>query len=145
MVYVCKICNCTFLDLQKYQRHLNNKTTCDPIKKEELKINKLTCQYCKKILSSKTRLNGHIEICKEKQGQMSQMIELLVEKIEKQDKQNEILNEKIDQLMNKESKTININNTVNQQQNIFNIVPFGEEKFDYITDKEYVPNESMFF
>jgi hypothetical protein len=39
--------------------------------------------------------------------------------------------------MSKESKTININNTINQQQNIFNIVPFGEEKFDYITDKEY--------
>jgi hypothetical protein len=76
---------------------------------------------------------------------MSHVIELLVEKIEKQseqlekqDKQNEILNEKLDKIMEKESKIVNINNTVNQQQtNVFNIVPFGKEKFDYITLEEY--------
>ena len=64
---------------------------------------------------------------------MNNVIEKLVEKIEKQDKQNEILNEKLDKLMEKESKIVNIN----QQQNIINIVPFGKEKFDYITFEEY--------
>jgi hypothetical protein len=134
MVYECKICNTTFVDLSKYNRHLSKKTTCDPVKREQNNIDKLTCQKCKKVLSSTTRLKSHTEICKvdlTKQEKLEQMIENLT-------KQNEILNEKMDKLMNKETKTININNTVNQQQNnIFNIVPYGKEKFDYITKKEY--------
>jgi DNA-binding beta-propeller fold protein YncE len=69
---------------------------------------------------------------------MNQVIELLVEKIDKQSEQLERQSKQIEVLMNKESKTININNTVNQQQtNVFNIVPFGKEKFDYITFDEY--------
>jgi hypothetical protein len=71
-------------------------------------------------------------------------MEILIEKIDKQseqiDKQSEQLekqSKQIEVLMEKETKTININNTVNQQQNIYNIVPFGKENFDYITKAEY--------
>jgi len=152
MVYVCKICNVTYSTLYKYERHLNAKKSCSLTKREQDKINKLTCIKCKKILSSTTRLKSHITICKAdvtQQNKLEQMIEklskqndLLVEKIDKQNdifnKKQEIMKTQIEILANKENKTININNTVNQQQtNVFNIVPFGKEKFDYITNKEY--------
>ncbi len=128
---------------------MRNKNTCDPIKKKEQKINKLTCSFCNKIFSRTNILSSHLNICPCKNAH-SNVVELLIEKIEKQDKQiekqdkqteilikqNELLNKKIDKLAEKESKTININN-ITQQQNIFNIVPFGKEKFDYITNEEY--------
>lgn len=142
MVHTCKICNKDFSSLSSYERHIKNKNTCDPIKRREQHLGKVTCHKCKKILSSTTRLKSHLEICIHNQSQQEiykQMIDELTKQnqilVEKMDKQNEMLNKKIDKLANKESNTININ-TINQQ-NIFNIVPFGEEKFDYITDKDY--------
>jgi hypothetical protein len=157
MGYTCKICNATFPKLSNYEKHLNKKTTCDPIKREQQNLNKLKCHKCQKILSSTSRLKTHLEICKieiTQQDLFRQMLENLTKQneilakqneilVENMNKQTEMFNEKIEKqskqmnkLMNKES-TININNTVNQQQNIYNILPFGKEKMDHITDKEY--------
>lgn len=134
MVYVCEKCNAEFKKLCNYENHLNNKTSCDPIERKQIKINNLTCVKCKKTMSSYVRLKGHLNVCNvtvdTSQQELKQMIENLA-------KQNEILNEKIDKLANKESKTINISNNVSQNQYVFNILPFGKEKFDYITDKEF--------
>jgi len=145
MPYVCNICNNGFNRLSSYEKHLNKKTTCNVIKREQNDIDKRTCQYCKKILSSTSRLKTHIETCKTaNNNNLNQTIvnlikqnELLVEKVEKMDKQSEIFNEKLDKIMAKEMKTINITNVNQQQMNIYNIVPFGKEKFDYITKEEY--------
>ena len=140
MVYTCNICNNTFTHLSNYKKHLNSKTSCDPDKKEQLRLEKLTCTKCKKVLSSTTRLKSHIEICDYEPTQS----ELFKQMIDGLTKQNELLSEKMDKqseqmkmLMEKESKTININNNVTQQQYVYNIVPFGNEKFDYITNEEY--------
>lgn len=144
MVYKCEICNEIFAKLCNYERHLNKKTTCDPIKRKQQKQNKLKCIKCQKIFSRISNLTQHDKICtgtQQKQDKLEQMIENLTKQneilVENMNKQNEIFNEKMDKLMNKDTKTININNTVNQQQNVFNIVPFGKEKFDYITNKDY--------
>lgn len=88
--YSCKICNATFLKLCNYEKHLNNKTTCDPIERKQQNIDKLTCNKCKKVLSSVARLKGHLEVCKiefVQQDMFKQMIENLTNQTTQLNKQ----------------------------------------------------------
>jgi hypothetical protein len=106
--YTCTICNATFSILCNYERHLNNKNTCDPIKREQQKIDKLTCTKCKKVLSSKARLIHHVTICKTeltKEDKLEQIIDMLNKKLD-------MNNEKIDKLIQKKS----LNTSVSQNK-----------------------------
>jgi len=78
---VCNYCNSEFYDNSTLLRHQRNSKNCLKIQleKEPNKIIKkfYECEYCKKELTTKYRLNNHIKICKIKNSK-----EEVIEKVE---------------------------------------------------------------
>lgn len=98
------------------------------------------CEYCNKFYSTKYNLNKHFKICKSKllyektQSELQMKYNCLMNEIEilKKEKSNHIIN-------NTENN-ITINSTINNNtQNNINITvnPFGNEIYDYLSDKSY--------
>jgi len=131
MKYTCELCKKEFLVKNKYERHMNR---INPCIKDEIK-----CRQCNKCFFSLQTLQRHLnkkiecnnnmyyqcEICK-KQYLNKYRFNQHMKKIHP-DKQN------IQQIIN--NGTIN-NNTTNNYNII--IVPFGQEKIDYIDIKRRI-------
>lgn len=167
VIYECERCHKIFNKKSNYNAHMNRKNPCKIINikvevnevnenKEENKNslylenivkNRVQCQYCKKIYSSKYHLNRHIknsckgfslledEILAEKQKEIENLkIEnkKLKDDLKNNDSGNTIIN--IDSINN----SFNLNYNDNKQVNIFNnlyLNKFGDEKVKHISDE----------
>ena len=159
--YKCQRCGYNTNHKNNFRKHLNRKFPCEPILKEisisqvkahykMLEVNKLTnlssfyphnilnlssqnedkkykCKYCNKILSTYKNCWRHeTKYCKEK----------------KKTSDNKMLLIKIEQMKNEISKmksqiTINnSNNSNNNNNNNIQILNFGKEDIDYISEKK---------
>lgn len=146
MVYICNICNLEFTSLSKLNRHLNNKSTCDPELKKQTFSNNTTCKICGKHMSRKSSLDRHLKVCKgyieADPKTLKQIITQLTDTVNKQSEQIGKQNEKIDQLIKKDEKSNivninNVNNNVKQTQNLYGLTAFGKENLDYLTTADY--------
>ncbi|CAH6421531.1 Hypothetical protein KVN_LOCUS343 [uncultured virus] len=127
---------------------------------EENNIQKFKCNYCGKYFTRKDSLERHIElrcsIKKQQENQKEQIFNKLLDEMKKQnekleeiEKQNQELKKEINYIKTKKkiiknvnNGTINnVNNTLDQSNNIntFNIqlVAYGKEDYDKLTEKEY--------
>ena len=108
--------------------------------------NSLNCDYCKKEFSRIDALTRHINgHCKQKEKQIENKKEQIFKKLLNEmkfiKKQNEKLKDEISQIKNINKGSI-INNTLDQSNNISNIfniqlVAYGKEDYDKLSDKEY--------
>lgn len=62
--FVCEKCGKKFDQKNRYVEHMNRKTPCDNIGKQQYDINKRTCPKCDKILSSVCAMKTHLKTCK---------------------------------------------------------------------------------
>lgn len=144
-MHVCILCKKNFDSAYKYERHMKNKNSCDPLVREHIRTRKITCKYCQHVSYDKTNNSRHEKTCKNKTkndnntNELKEIIAKLTDTVNKQSDQ-------IGQLIKKESGIINIGNIgnidnsinkINQTQNLYNITPFGKENLDFITDKQY--------
>jgi len=117
---VCNYCNSEFYDNSSLLRHQRNSKYCIKIQEEKepnKKINKhfYNCDYCKKELSSKSRLTYHLNICKQKKIVIindDNKIVSLQEKVEK-------LTKEVIQLKEKPTSNV-INITDNSTNSLIN-------------------------
>jgi len=129
----------------------------------EKNSNILLCGFCSKSYSSKSNLNKHLKVCRVKKTndeEKEKIFKFLLEKdkekdkkIDELEKQNKILMDKIDKLININSKQIkiktntnsnnkitnsnNTTNTTNTQNNIM-MVNFGKEDLSVIDEKQFI-------
>ena len=132
----------------------------------EKNSNILLCGFCSKSYSSKSNLNKHLKVCRVKKTndeEKEKIFKFLLEKdkekdkkIDELEKQNKILMDKIDKLININSKqmktktntnsnnkitnsnnTTNTTNTTNTQNNIM-MVNFGKEDLSVIDEKQFI-------
>jgi hypothetical protein len=128
------------------------------------KNDNMLCGFCSKSYSTKSNLNKHLKVCKVKKTndeEKEKIFKLLLEKdkerdkkineLEKQnklfEKQNKMLMDKIDKLININSKQSNSNNTIttttnsnntNNTQNNIMMVNFGKEDLSVIDEKQFI-------
>ena len=106
-IFTCNKCDKTFPSNYRLNIHLNKKFPC---KKEDNK----QCEYCKKILSNKTKINKHLKTCK-----VYNQYELNKQK-ENNNKQIQVLSDKIEEIEDNfndkiEEIEINFNNKLEEQ------------------------------
>lgn len=133
MTHTCIICNKVFNCKSKYERHLNNKKSCNVDIKIQKEKNKITCKYCQKIFYDEAGKTRHEKKHSNNSDELKEVIAKLSEKIDKQ-------SDKMEQLMKNNAKTINIgsvNNFTNQTQNVYGLNAFGNENLDYLTINDY--------
>ena len=110
------------------------------------------CEFCSKYFNKKSNLDRHLKTCKykiiEQDNEKEEIFKKLLEKLEQIEKQNEELKIKMIQIETKtkinkkiNNKSINngtINNSIDNSKNInIQLVAFGKENYDKLTDKEY--------
>jgi hypothetical protein len=119
----CEKCNKEFKQIGHLKKHQDRKTLCEPIQGDPtIKVGPNTCIYCRKVFKSKYNVKSHLSICKIKNGGM----ELLFDEVKR-------LKEQVKQLEKTQPKKVqNITNIENQNNNHFghtfnfNFVNFGE-------------------
>ena len=129
MKYICEKCNAEFDKKYCYNRHINRKTSCVQDEKDQQIIEKRTCQYCDKIFAQPYILRHHLEKCKQKPSEVSELKQIILQ-----------LNEKIDNMQNKPANnTTNNNITTNITNNTINVVvnAYGKEDMSHITIEDY--------
>ena len=137
----CKYCNKTFTTFSYLKTHIETcKLREDPIRKMEIQLNinenidPTTCRYCKKTYTRVNNANAHMKTCKEKDAYIASLEEQLKEMKGKQPETGEKVvnnaqNAGRDITNNNAGRDI-INNNI-----MINLVPFGQENFDYIDTK----------
>lgn len=148
----CPKCNAEFDRKSSYEKHINKKYDCSPIKEENKEICKnlqeickeeknvqknneinLCCSYCNKKYSSKYTLSRHLDngckIKKENDEQKENIFKLLLEKdkqhkeeVKELKKQNKLLMDKIEKLINLKENSKTTNNISNSNTNSNNQV-----------------------
>ena len=148
----CPKCNAEFDRKSSYEKHINKKYDCSPIKEENTEICKklqeickveknvqknneinFSCSYCNKKYSSKYTLSRHLEngckIKKEKDEEKENIFKLLLEKekqhkeeVKELKKQNKLLMDKIEKLINLKDNSKTTNNISNSNSNSNNQV-----------------------
>ena len=113
--------------------------------------NQFKCNYCNKLFSRKDNLDRHLSYrCKikiQKDNEKEEIFKKLLDKLEEIEKQNEELKnemtkmkkkDKIQKINNLNKGTIN-NSVDNSNNNVINIqlVAYGKEDYDKLTEKEY--------
>lgn len=109
----CTLCSRSFEFNYLYERHINNKKTCNknaPIS--------FQCDYCDKLYATRSGLFKHKNKCPKKKDSEKSQIEMLIQMMEKSEKRwNNLANRLID----KDTSTINNNiGTVNNTTTIVN-------------------------
>ena len=134
------------IELPKIKKSIHQNST----KKKEYIVNKFECKYCNNYFSRIDSLNRHLDsrckIKKEQESEKEIIFKKLLEKLDRIEKQNEDLRNEMDdiktnnKIKNINNSTIN-NNTLDQSNNINNfhiqLVAFGKEDYDKLTEKEY--------
>jgi uncharacterized C2H2 Zn-finger protein len=120
-------------------------TTDSHVKSQKkIDVSKLKCGYCGGIFSRKDALirhiNGRCPIKKIDDEYKEKLLQKLVKQLEEKDKIIDNLVARFDNIEKKLDKSQCIgtqNNIENQQINIINLVPFGQEDVNQITETEY--------
>jgi hypothetical protein len=127
MEFGCSGCEYISYKKSHVTRHINKTKSCSSGKKEIIEIPiDINCEYCNKEFSTKQNMKDHVKNdCKQKE-------KILKDKIKK-------LEEEVKNL--KETKTVNIDNSVNTTNNttnyIFVLNNYEDTNLDKITDKLY--------
>jgi hypothetical protein len=126
MKYSCSLCNYTSDNKHCISRHINKKVKCSEEIPEIITLNvDISCEFCKKNITTKPNLLKHLKICKIKKQNLEKEVELLK-------KENEILKA----LNNKPNTTINQTN--NNQTNInINLAPWNNPSLPDDVEKYY--------
>lgn len=148
--YNCERCGKDFKQKCDYNDHINRKIPCKILAQKNTILHKIAqkpiesnivCKYCGKEFSRQFTLNRHIDgYCKVKKTNDAKMEELMETMIKMKDELKHI-NDKMSKLEEENSKykniiqTGNINNG-NQIINV-NLVPYGSEDTNKISDAEY--------
>jgi hypothetical protein len=159
-MFTCEFCKTVFSKKGNLIQHQKTAKYC--LELQEKENNDLQCKFCNKKLSSKARLNNHLEICSSRQEIESENKDNLIQELknnnivllEKQQnyekqililqKENEIYKEKLEKLENTIAKiaakprTSTTNNTTNNQrynQIIQNLSPITQENLDELPSK----------
>jgi hypothetical protein len=133
MKYCCEKCKENFPSKFNYERHINRKTPCVPEEKEQYDIERRSCQYCPKILSTAHTCQVHMTTCKYKPSEVEQLKQIIIQ-------MNDKLTNELKEIKDKVDKPNNITNVTNiQNNNIQNIIvaPFGKEDLSFLTLKDY--------
>jgi hypothetical protein len=143
--YKCDKCNKEFIKKSAYTSHIMRLNPCI----KNIIINE--CEYCKKLYSTKYKLNNHLIICKKKKSiddqnqlQIEELKKIFEKKFEEQQKYNQELEKKIEELtelneLTETNKNVTINNNDNSitTNNInINIVGLGNENMKDLTPHE---------
>jgi hypothetical protein len=137
MIYCCEKCKIEFLKKFSYDRHINRKTPCAPDEKEEYDLERRSCQYCPKVLSSVSSCQAHMTTCKFKPSEVEQLKQII---IEMNDKLNAKINVQTNELKEIKEKVDKPNVTNVNIQNVHNniiVMPFGKEDLSFLTLKDY--------
>ena len=136
-IYTCEKCKKEFTDKSNYNKHLKRKNTCVNIFNE--------CEYCNNIYSSKGNLLRHMRTCAVKNNNIidnlknnEEIIETLIQENKEMKKELELIKEKMSNnniaTINNSNNNINSNNITNN--NNINIVNFGRERIEKLTQEE---------
>jgi hypothetical protein len=134
MIYCCEKCKGTFPTKFNYERHINRKTPCVFTEKEQYDIERRSCQYCPKILSTVHCCQTHMKTCKYKPNEVEQLKQIIIEMNDKLNEKMNVMSEKIDKV--EKPNITNVTNINNNIQNII-VVPFGKEDLSCLTLKDY--------
>ena len=166
MKYKCDKCAKHFVQKNDFRRHQNRKKPCiessnltpdilqeKVIQKTNLKNykNEYKCNFCFKYFTRKDNLERHLssrcEIKLKKDNEKEEIFKKLLSEMKSIKEQNEELKSEIKNIKNKKIKNINngtinnTNNTLDQSNNINNyniqLVAYGKEDYDKLTEKEY--------
>jgi hypothetical protein len=127
MIYCCEKCKAEFSKKSNYDKHVNRKTPCVPEEKEQYDIERKSCKFCPKILSTVHSCDVHMTTCRYKPNDVEKLTQIIIEMNEKLNAKINIISEKIDKP--------NITN-VNIQNNMI-VSPFGKEDLSFLTLKDY--------
>ena len=132
MKYKCEKCGMCFDQKSNYTRHMTKKFSCVKEEKEFLNLQDRTCKYCGKTFLYKYCTTRHLTTCKfRKNNETDELKQMII-----------LLNNKIDNLHNKQNVTNNIQNNIhnniqnNIQQNII-VNAYGKEDMSHITSDDY--------
>jgi predicted RNase H-like nuclease (RuvC/YqgF family) len=155
--FVCEKCNKNFLQKSAYTSHIMRLNPCI---KDNTIIN--SCEYCKKIYSTKYKLKNHLNICKKKkifddcnQLQIEELKKMFEHKFEEQQKKfeeqqkeiiktqkdNEELKKKVEELSHTTESNQNININENSHNttttnNTINIYSSGKEDLTRLSQED---------
>jgi hypothetical protein len=137
MKYYCEKCNTEFLKKYNYEKHINRKTPCVLEEKELYDIERKSCQYCPKILSTAHTCQVHMTTCKYKPSELEQLKQIILEMNNKLNNGLKEIKEEIkaDKIKTNITNVTNIHNN-NIQNNII-VSPFGKEDLSFLTLKDY--------
>jgi hypothetical protein len=160
----CNKCNQTFANVYIYNRHINKKIPCDAESLNNYKTNKKKCPYCEKILCSYASARNHISVCKRKDDPITDSADIVPESEPDKDKDTKLEelqklitkinsdNQELRDIISKMNKPSEIhtnshnnnntnnshNNTVNNNiQQTINLVAYGKESLDHISDQTF--------
>lgn len=154
--YKCARCSKIFKLRSDYDRHLNRKILCKiltpktteltPITTKDEKSNTV-CDYCNMEFSRKDSLRRHLDGRCKKKNEYDSKMEKIMDELIKLKESNQFLasnNKKLEEELAEIKKngiktTNNINNgVINNVQHInINLVAFGKENYENITDNQY--------
>jgi hypothetical protein len=137
--YKCNKCEHKFCLKGDYERHINRKTSCTDMPKEN--ADKYKCTICNSGFSTNSNMNKHFKKCKtvkesnEKEEERDKLFKFLLEN--KSALENAALLGKAQQVTNNNIDKQQINNIDKQQiinNNNIKLIAFGQEDMSYITD-----------
>jgi hypothetical protein len=114
-----------FLKKCNYDKHMSKKTPCVLEEKEKYDLDKRSCQYCPKVLSTVHSCQNHMTSCKYKPSDVEKLTQIIIE-----------MNNELKEIKEKVDRPNVINNTINVQNNLM-VSPFGKEDLSFLTLKDY--------
>lgn len=85
-LYICKYCNNKFNTVSVLNNHIKNTKYCLLIQGKIIEQTEFKCSFCSKNLSSKQKLNDHVNICNKKYSHsLESQINILYNKIHEQE------------------------------------------------------------
>jgi hypothetical protein len=124
-----------FLKKSNYDKHMNRKTPCVLEEKEKYDLDKKSCKYCPKILSTVYSCQNHMATCKYKPSEVEQLKQIIIEMNAQMNEKMNIMSDKIDKV--DKPNITNVTNIQNNNVNNIIVVPFGKEDLSYLTLKDY--------
>lgn len=124
----CSFCDKEFKSKSSLDFHQKNTKSC--LEKQGKINDNYKCQHCNKILSTLTRLNTHIDVCKVKLNKKNEEKEDYIKSLEKENKENKENKEMLNKM--NEEKNEYIKRIEKENKDYKDILKRNEEKDEYI-------------